>query len=428
VAAWAHGGAQVSSALDAPPERVAQTVDLARWPAMAVPSPAPLRAALARLVFRRAARYAGIHVGLPDGRSFGSRSGPVLEIINPDAFFARLGRGGKIGFGEAYMAGDWDAPCLVNLLEAMARQIDNLVPRRIQWVRRLYESRHPEDEENDREGSRRNVARHYDLSNELFATFLDESLTYSSALFDSEFETLAPAQERKIARLLDATRIGPGSRLLEIGTGWGELALQAARRGARVTTVTLSEEQATLARRRVEAAGLTAWIDIRVEDYRDVTGQFDAIISVEMIEAVGERWWPEYFRTLDERLAPSGRIGLQSILMGHDRLVATKSSWTWIHKYIFPGGLIPSEEAIHQVLSEHTALQVVDQMRFGDSYATTLRRWRNQFDDQAEAVVRLGFDRTFRRMWDFYLAYSEAGFLSGYIDVAQFVLAKCDSR
>jgi cyclopropane-fatty-acyl-phospholipid synthase len=169
---------------------------------------------------------------------------------------------------------------------------------------------------------------------------------------------------------------------------------------------------------------MTPWIDIRVEDYRDVTGQFDAVISVEMIEAVGERWWPEYFRTLDERLAPSGRIGLQSILIGHDRLKATKSSWTWIHKYIFPGGLIPSEEAIRQTLSAHTGLHVVDQLRFGDSYAATLRRWRHQFDARTDAVVQLGFDRTFRRMWDFYLAYSEAGFRSGYIDVAQFVLAK----
>ena len=424
MAARAHGAAKMSSALDARPERPPEAVDLVRWPAMAVPQPAPVRASLAKLAFRRAARYAGICVNLADGRSFGSPSGPVLDVTNPDAFFARLGRDGKIGFGEAYMAGDWDAPSLVDVLEAMARTIDILIPPKIQWVRRLYESRHPQDEENDREGSRRNIARHYDLSNELFASFLDESMTYSSALFDSESETLAHAQERKIHRLLDATRVGRGSRVLEIGTGWGQLALQAARRGARVTSVTLSEEQAALARRRVEVAGMTPYIDIRVEDYRDVTGQFDAVISVEMIEAVGERWWPEYFRTLDERLAPSGRVGLQSILMGHESLMATKSSWTWIHKYIFPGGLIPSEETIRRMLGEHTRLQVVDQLRFGDSYATTLCRWREQFDAQADAVEQLGFDRTFRRMWEFYLAYSEAGFLSGYIDVAQFVLAR----
>ena len=414
----------MNSAVDARPERVSEAVDLARWPAMAPPSPAPLRAALARLALRRAAWQAGIWVRLPDGRSLGPPSGPVLEVADANAFFARLGREGKIGFGEAYMAGDWDAPCLVDVLEAMARQIDNLIPPRIQWVRRLYERRHPDDEVNDRDGSRRNVARHYDLSNELFATFLDQSMTYSSALFDGEFEPLGRAQERKIDRLLDATRVGRDSRILEIGTGWGELALQATRRGARVTSVTLSEEQAALARRRVDAAGLSPLVDIRVEDYRDVAGQFDAVLSVEMIEAVGERWWPRYFRTLDERLAPSGRIGLQSIVMGHDRLMATKSSWTWIHKYIFPGGLIPSEQAIRQTLTEHTSFQVIDQLRFGESYATTLSRWRDQFGAQADVVDQLGFDRTFRRMWNFYLAYSEAGFRSGYIDVAQFILAR----
>jgi cyclopropane-fatty-acyl-phospholipid synthase len=211
---------------------------------------------------------------------------------------------------------------------------------------------------------------------------------------------------------------------LEIGTGWGELALRAARRGARVTSVTLSEEQAAMARQRVEASGMSPAIDVRVEDYRDVTGQFDAVVSIEMIEAVGERWWPEYFRTLEKRLAPSGRIGLQSILMAHDRLRATRGSWTWIHKYIFPGGVIPSEQAIRQTLRDHTGLQVVDRMTFGASYATTLRRWRDLFGARAEQVDRLGFDRTFRRMWEFYLAYSEAGFRSGYLDVAQFVLAR----
>jgi cyclopropane-fatty-acyl-phospholipid synthase len=414
----------VNSAVEARSERVSEAVNLARWPAVAPPPPAPLRAALARLALRRAAWRAGICVRLPDGRSFGPPSGPVLEVTDADAFFARLGREGKIGFGESYMAGDWDASCLVEVLEAMARQIDNLIPPRIQWVRRLYERRHPDDEGNDRDGSRRNVARHYDLSNELFATFLDESMTYSSALFDGEFETLGRAQERKICRLLDATRVGRDSRVLEIGTGWGELALQAACRGARVTSVTLSEEQASFARRRVDAAGLSPFIDIRVEDYRDVAGQFDAVLSVEMIEAVGERWWPQYFRTLDARLAPLGRIGLQSIVMGHDHLMATKSSWTWIHKYIFPGGLIPSEQVIRRTLTEHTSLQVIDQLRFGESYATTLSRWREQFGAQAGVVEQLGFDKTFRRMWDFYLAYSEAGFRSGYIDVAQFVLAR----
>jgi cyclopropane-fatty-acyl-phospholipid synthase len=172
---------------------------------------------------------------------------------------------------------------------------------------------------------------------------------------------------------------------------------------------------------------LSDTVDIRIEDHRDATGKFDAIVSVEMLEAVGERWWPEYVRVLDDRLTPSGRVGMQTILMGHDRLMATKQSWTWIHKYIFPGGLIPSEVAIRSTLRDHSALRVVDQLHFGESYATTLRRWRDLFEARAQQLERLGFDRTFRRMWDFYLAYSEAGFRSGYLDVAQFVLAREES-
>jgi cyclopropane-fatty-acyl-phospholipid synthase len=240
-------------------------------------------------------------------------------------------------------------------------------------------------------------------------------------------DTLAQAQARKIERLLDVTGVGPGSRVLEIGTGWGESAVRAARRGARVTSVTLSREQARWVRTRAQQAGLSGTVDVRIEDYRDVVGQFDAIVSVEMLEAVGERWWPEYVRVLDDRLAPSGRIGLQTILMGHDRLMATRNSWTWIHKYIFPGGLIPSEVAIRSTLRDHSTLRVVDQLPFGESYATILRRWRDLFEARAEQVEELGFDRTFRRMWDFYLAYSEAGFRSGYLDVAQFVLAREES-
>jgi cyclopropane-fatty-acyl-phospholipid synthase len=414
----------MSSSLDARRDGQIDAVDLARWPAMARPAPAPVRAALARLALRRAVRRAGVCLRLPDGSTFGPPSGPLMEVAAPAAFFTRLGRDGKVGFGEAYMAGDWDAPDLVGVLEALARKIDTLVPPSLQWVRRIYEGRHPREEENDIDGARRNISRHYDLSNDLFATFLDNSLSYSSALFCADSDTLAQAQARKIERLLDVTRVRTGSRVLEIGTGWGELALRAAARGARVTSVTLSEEQASLARWRVEQAGMAAMIDIRVEDYREVTGQFDAVVSVEMIEAVGQRWWPEYFRILDERLSPSGRIGLQSILMGHDRMLATRSSWTWIHKYIFPGGLIPSEQAIRQTLHDHTTLEVVDQLNFGESYASTLRLWREQFNASADLVDELGFDRTFRRMWNYYLAYSEAGFRSGYLNVAQLVLAR----
>ncbi len=391
---------------------------------MAPPKAAPLRAAVARRLLGRVAWRAGIKIRLSDGVCFGPKSGPTMELLRPEAFFTRVGRDGKIGFGEAYMARDWDSLELVEVLETMARRLDTLVPPPAQRLRAIHDARQPAGEDNDRSGAKRNIARHYDLSNDLFALFLDDSMTYSSALFVSGNETLEQAQRTKINRLLDATSVGPGTRVLEIGTGWGELALRAGRRGARVTSVTLSEQQAALARRRAAAAGLGARADIRVQDYRDVTGLFDVILSVEMVEAVGEQWWPVYFRAIDQHLALSGRVGLQAILMAHDRLLATRSSWTWMHKYIFPGGLIPSEQAIRDTLEAHTSLRVVDRYRFGDSYATTLQRWRERFEHNADLVENLGFDDTFRRMWRFYLAYSEAGFRSGYLDVGQLVLTR----
>jgi cyclopropane-fatty-acyl-phospholipid synthase len=347
-----------------------------------------------------------------------------MSLHDPKAFYARLGLRGKVGFGESYMAGEWSSTDLVAVLEALARQADSLVPRPLQLLRRWYDARQPAAENNDRVGAAQNIVRHYDLSNELFATFLDESMTYSAALFTDERSTLAEAQIHKIERLLDATGVQRGTRLLEIGTGWGELALRAARRGAHVTTLTLSNEQAALARQRLSAEGLDDRVDIRVQDYRDVAGTFDAIVSVEMIEAVGERWWPTYFRTLDQCLAPGGRVGLQAITMSHDRLLATKASWTWIHKYIFPGGLVPSERAMQDALADSTSLGIVDRLSFGQSYARTLACWQERFAEGVDDVERLGFDETFRRMWSFYLAYSEAGFRSGYLDVVQLVLTR----
>jgi cyclopropane-fatty-acyl-phospholipid synthase len=391
---------------------------------MRPPRPAPLRAAAAKLLMGRVAARTGIEIRLPNGQRFGPAGGPRLVVSDDRAFFTRLGRDGKIGFGEAFMAGDWSSPDLVAVLEPLARNVSQLVPAQLQWLRRFYDARFPAEEENDRRGARRNIARHYDLSNDLFGAFLDETLTYSSALFEDAAEPLAVAQGRKIERLLDKTNVGAGTRLLEVGTGWGELALRAARRGAQVTTVTLSTEQAELAAKRIADAGLTDIVDIRVQDYRDVVGQFDAVVSVEMIEAVGERWWPTYFATLDARLAPGGRLGLQAILLPHARLQASKSSWTWIHKYIFPGGLIPSYEAIAQTVATHTSLSIVDTLRMGSSYAETLRSWRERFLANAERVDELGFDKTFRRMWEFYLAYCEAGFRAGYLDVAQIVMAR----
>jgi cyclopropane-fatty-acyl-phospholipid synthase len=398
--------------------------DIERWPAMASPSRAGLRAALARVVLRRVATRSGISVQLPDGKTFGPAEGPTMMILDPGAFFTRLGRDGKIGFGEAYMAGDWDSPDVAAVLEALARNVHSLVPVSTQWLRRFYESRQPLAERNDQRGAKRNISRHYDLSNDLFSAFLDRSMTYSSALFQDPGEVLEQAQVRKIDQVLDVAGVRNGTRVLEIGTGWGALAMRAAQRGAHVTSVTLSEEQAAFARHMVRDAGLTSQIEVRVEDYRDVSGEFDAIVSVEMIEAVGEEWWPTYFRKLDSLLAPNGKIGIQSIIMDHAQLRATRSSWTWIHKYIFPGGRIPSRRAIDEVLARHTTLRVSDEISFGQSYAITLERWREQFLAKSQRIGQLGFDATFRRMWTFYLAYSEAGFRSGYLDVVQLAMAR----
>jgi cyclopropane-fatty-acyl-phospholipid synthase len=406
------------------PDPTDTNVDLARWPAMATPPPARFRATIARLLLRRVASKCGIRVAFPDGTSIGRADSPTLRVLDTDAFLTRLGRDGLIGFGEGYMAGVWDSDDLVAVLTPMARDMGSLVPKSVQWLRRWYTNRMPAAEDNDRHGAKRNIARHYDLSNDLFKMFLDDTMTYSSALLEQPDEDLVVGQERKIRRILDAAKVKAGSRLLEIGTGWGELALQVAHRGAKVTTVTLSEEQADLAKRRVQDAGVDEQVDIRIQDYRDVDGRFDSIVSVEMIEAVGEKWWPTYFQSLDARLAPGGQIGLQAIIMPHDRLMASRNSWTWIHKYIFPGGLLLSEQVIDDVCLEHTSLRVVDRLHMGGSYAETLRLWRERFTARAGEIANLGFDATFRRMWTFYLAYCEAGFRAGYLDVAQLTLAR----
>jgi cyclopropane-fatty-acyl-phospholipid synthase len=256
-------------------------------------------------------------------------------------------------------------------------------------------------------------------------------MMYSAAWFEGpvgpdgqHLESLTTAQHRKIDGVLDLAGVRTGSRVVEIGTGWGEAAIRAAQRGARVTTLTLSVQQAELARTRAEAAGVSDRITIDVRDYRDAVGEYDAAISIEMIEAVGVAFWPEYFRTVDRLLAPGGRFGLQSITMPDHRLRATEQSYTWIHKYIFPGGIIPSVEAIEQTLDRHTTMHVDGRRSIGPDYAETLHRWRESFLARQPEVRALGFDETFVRMWDFYLAYSEAGFATRYLDDWQFGIAR----
>ncbi|PRX46007.1 cyclopropane-fatty-acyl-phospholipid synthase [Prauserella shujinwangii] len=391
------------------------------WPGLKTPPRSVFRARIAEALFRRAVRALDVRVTFPDGTRLGAGGpgAPEMRLHRPETFFHRLGVDAKIGFGEAYMAGDWSAADPAAVLTPFAERMATLVPPPLQRFRRFVDRGQPAAESNTIEGARSNIHRHYDLSNELFGLFLDETMTYSSALFGPG-DDLVAAQRRKIDGVLDHAGVGQGSRVLEIGTGWGELAIRAAARGAHVTSLTLSEEQRTLATKRVAEAGLGDRVEVRLEDYRQATGEYDAVVSVEMIEAVGARYWPDYFGAVGRRLRPGGRFGLQAITMRHDRMLAAASSYTWMHKYIFPGGLIPSVESIRQGVAEHTALRPRAVREFGQDYARTLRQWRERFLHRWDEVAELGFDDVFRRMWEFYLAYSEAGFRSGYLKVHQF--------
>jgi len=405
-------------------------------PARPMPPPPAYgaRGRATRWALSRIVRKVPVSVLLPGGAHLGrSRTDdPEIMVRRPEAFFARVGLSPMIGLGEAYMAADWEQAPGTDLADALtpfAARLTDLVPPAFYRLRHLVLPQLHAGEHQTVERSREHIHRHYDLSNEMFALFLDPTLSYSSAVFDR----LEPAptqgdheaaQLAKIDAVLDAAAVGPGTRLLEIGTGWGSLAIRAAERGATVTTLTLSAQQAQLARRRIADAGVADRVDVVLRDYRDEHGMYDAVVSVEMIEAVGEKFWPAYFAKIDEVLAPGGRVAVQAILLEHHRMLATRNTYGWIQKYIFPGGLLPSAEAISSVLAEHTTLRVTHQQPIGAHYAHTLRLWRERFVENWPAVQALGFDDTFRRMWEFYLAYCEAGFRSGYLDDAIFTITR----
>jgi cyclopropane-fatty-acyl-phospholipid synthase len=392
-----------------------------RWPGLATPPHSPARAWIASRLFRRTARRLPVQVVYPDGERIGL-GGPVMRLVRPAAFFHRLGVDAKIGFGEAYMAGDWTSPDPAAFLTPFAARMATLVPQPLQVLRRWVDAAHPADERNTVEGARSNIHRHYDLSNEMFEAFLDPSMTYSSAWFGAG-DDLHAAQLRKIDGVLDMAGVKAGTSVLEIGTGWGALAIRAAERGARVTTVTISAEQRELASRRIAAAGLSAQVEVLLRDYRDVQGSYDAVVSVEMIEAVGAEYWPTYFATISRVLRPGGRVGLQAITMPHDRMLATRRSYTWIHKYVFPGGQLLSVPSV-EANAAAVGLAIKSRRQLGQDYARTLYEWRQRFQAGWGLTAAAGFDPVFRRMWDFYLSYCEAGFKAGYLDTWQFELHK----
>jgi cyclopropane-fatty-acyl-phospholipid synthase len=407
-------------------------IDSRRWPAVAhVPSgpAAVVSAVVADRLLRRAAARLPLRLVYPDGTSIGGGdpTSPALVIRQPDRMARRIGRHGLIGFGESYMAGEWGSGDLTGVLTILATEVADLVPPVLQWLRPIALASAPGPRHRTRAQAQRDVAAHYDLSNDLFAEFLDETMSYSSALFSdlpASWADLAQAQRRKIDRLLDAAAVGPGSRVLEIGTGWGELCIRAAERGALVRSVTLSFEQQRLAQQRLAAAGLSDRVKVDLRDYRDVGGNYDAVISVEMIEAIGYQAWREYFQTLERLVLPTGRIAIQAITMPHARVLATRKTHTWIQKYIFPGGLIPSAEAIVGITSQHTDLRTIDALSMRHHYAETLRLWRKRFLQRRDHLAHLGFDDVFGRMWELYLAYSEAGFRSGYLNVYQWTFGR----
>jgi cyclopropane-fatty-acyl-phospholipid synthase len=405
-----------------------------RWPTITHPPRAPLAATIARILLERTVGRLPVRVTYPSGASIGAgdQVSPELELVRPNALFARLALDTKIGLGESYMAGDWNAgpgTDLADLLTPFAAQLTRLVPQPLQRLRTIIDKRIPHSQENTVAGSRENVRAHYDLSNDLFEAFLDPTMSYSAAWFDQSESVvtatrLEEAQLRKIDGVLDYAGVTAGTRLLEIGTGWGALAIRAAQRGAEVTTVTISAEQLAFAAERVAEAGLSDRVDLRLQDYREVDGHFDAIVSVEMIEAVGEAYWPTYFTTIDRLLAPGGKVSIQAITMAHERVLATKRSFSWIQKYIFPGGIIPSLQSIDETLAAHTTLRVTQRRELGAHYARTLHLWRERFHKQWPRIHQLGFDETFRRMWEFYLAYCEAGFRVGYLGVSQLQITR----
>ncbi len=367
---------------------------------------------------------------LPDGdlRAFGDDpTGPTaLLAVHEWRFFSRLVLGGDTGAGESFMDGDWSSPDLVALVRLFLANESALELRGFSGgLRRLADRALHLTRRNTRRGAKRNIRAHYDLGNDFYRLFLDPSMTYSAAVFPSEEASLEAAQREKYRRLADRAGVRVGDHVLEIGCGWGGFAEYAAGElGCRVTGITLSLEQAAFARERMARAGLDDRVEIRVVDYRDLDGRFDAIVSIEMLEAVGHEWLGEYFATCDRLLAPGGRAAIQVITIPDQIYDRYRRSSDWIRKHIFPGGHLPSLGAMQRAIADRSSFVVEQVENIGLHYAETLRRWRLAFMRRLDEVQALGFDQRFVRMWEFYLGSCEAAFAHRKLGSLQLVLAR----
>jgi cyclopropane-fatty-acyl-phospholipid synthase len=361
----------------------------------------------------------------PDGRLLrfgGGQPCATMRLRNWNAIDAALRRG-DVGFAEAYIAGDWSTDSLADLLSVAVANRSALEDAVYgHWLGRLADRIRHLLHRNTRAGARRNIHAHYDLGNDFYRLWLDEGMTYSSALFDGDDRRpLNDAQDAKYSRILDELALPAGASVLEIGCGWGAFAELAARRGLSVTGLTLSAEQLAWARERIAGAGLADRARFELRDYRDEAGRYDGIASIEMFEAVGERYWPAYFGTLRRCLAPGGRAVVQTIVIDDALFDRYRRGTDFIQQYVFPGGMLPSASRFAQE-ADAAGLRIVERFAFGPDYALTLRQWRERFVARLAAVRALGFDSRFVRTWEFYLAYCEAAFRHGNTDVVQFTI------
>jgi cyclopropane-fatty-acyl-phospholipid synthase len=379
----------------------------------------------------RMIRVGTMEVVLPDGSVHhfaGAAHGPAATLIVRDArMIARLAFGGSLGLAEAYLEGWWDSPRLIDVLHLGTLNEDSWedMLRGKLWARAASFLAH-RLRPNTRRGARRNISEHYDLGNDFYAAWLDPSMTYSAALFAPGQTGLQAAQEAKYHRLCRALGLEAGMRVLEVGCGWGGFAEIAARDyGAHVTAITLSREQLAHARARIAAAGLDGQVEFRLQDYRDVPETFDRIASIEMFEAVGEPFWPAYFAALRDRLAPGGLAALQVITIADRYFEEYRRKADFIQRYVFPGGMLPSPTRLRAEIAR-AGFALRDAFHFGQDYAETLARWQDAFQSAWPRIAQMSrqYDGRFKRLWEFYLAYCEAGFRAGWTDVGQFVIAR----